>query len=137
MLDIEEYLKIIGKLEAQSLEHMEVQLKLTTVMDKMEHDNNALKTKIKELEDQNEQNKENQGKENYHFKDKTKEKELVNAKNSEPHKWEAGQGTFQDWRSLVEDHAERTSKGYKQTLRNIRQHKKEVTQENGPSCPQA
>ena len=108
VLDMEEYLKIIGKLEAQSLEHMEVQLRLTTVMDKLEHDNNTLKTKIKELEDQIEQSKENQGAENYHFKGKTGEKELVNTKNSEPHKWEAGQGTSQDWRSLVDDHAERT-----------------------------
>ena len=33
VLDIEEYLKIIGKLEAQSLEHMEVQLRLASVMD--------------------------------------------------------------------------------------------------------
>ena len=29
----------------------------------------------------------------------------------------------------MEEHAERTNKGYKQTLRNIRQHKNEVTKE--------
>ena len=129
---LEEYMRTIEELEKQSLQNMEMQLKISTVMDKMEHDNMTLKEKIKELEDQSEKDKQQQQqqqtKENY-YKDRNKEKELVNAKNSEPHKWEAGQGTFQDWRSLVEDHAERTQKGYKQTLRNIRQHKKEVTQE--------
>ena len=89
-----------------------MQLKLSTVMDKMEHDNMALKVKIKELEDQSEKDR---AKEHYYYKDKNKDKEVVDAKNSEPHKWEAGQGSFQDWRSLVEDHAERTQQGYKQT----------------------
>ena len=121
VLDMEDYLKTLGELEKQSLQNMEMQLNLSTVMDKMEHDNMALKVKVKELEDQSERDK---AKEHYYYKDKTKNQELVNAKNSEPHRWEAGQGSFQDWRSLVEDHAERTQKGYKQTLRNIRQYKK-------------
>ena len=132
ILDVEEYMKIIEKLETQSLKNMEMQLKLSTVMDKMEYNNQAMEIKIKELEDKEQRNSQEMGNQRRtppYFTDKNKERELVNSKNSEPHRWEAGQGTFQDWRSLVEDHAERTQKGYKQTLRNIRQHKKEVTQE--------
>ena len=83
---------------------------------KLEHSNILLEVRIQELEEQNQQGPENPGKAYYHSTDKAKGSELVNAKNSEPHKWEPGKGTFQEWRSLVEDHAERTHRGYKQTL---------------------
>ena len=58
-MDVEEYLKTIGKLEKQTLQNMEMQLKLSTVMEKLEHGNMALKVKIKELEGQSEIDKAN------------------------------------------------------------------------------
>ena len=73
--EMEEYMKTIGELKKQSLQNMEMQLKISTVMDKMEHDNMTLKVKIKELEDQSERDKAKE----HHYKDRSKEKELVNA----------------------------------------------------------
>ena len=55
--------------------------------------------------------------------------ELVNVKNSEPPVLDTVQVKFTEWRSLVEDHAERIQAGYKAALRKIRETTEDIHEE--------
>ena len=44
-------MNIVDKLEAQSLQNIEMQLNISTIMDRVEHDNNAMVIHVKELEE--------------------------------------------------------------------------------------
>ena len=102
-LEIQEVKERLRKLDAfdqeihglplmHSPQNMEMRLKLSAAMDKMEHNNQAMEVKIKELEEKEEKNNqytENQMRAPHHFADKNKDGELVNSKNSDQHRWVA------------------------------------------------
>jgi len=78
------------KLESTKKEHLEKKLANGITKDRLEHSNMLLEVCIQELEEQNQQGPESPGKAYYHNTDEAKGSELLNAKNSEPHKWEPG-----------------------------------------------
>ena len=61
VIDMEDYIKIIEKLETQSLQNMEMQLNLSTVVGKMEHSNQGMDVNIKGLEDKEQRSNQEMG----------------------------------------------------------------------------